>query len=505
MTASARPPPPRAAWVAKIGYAAAAATYLVGVLIRYLYLFVFHKPKDFVYSDMGMYVELGKRLARPGYRLHPYDVTHPPGLSELIAYFIKTDPSLDNLVRFQFVVTAAVPLLIGLFGWLAFDRKNGAWSLAIASMYFPFIDYGGYFLAEIYLTFTATATLVLFLGALRLLSTGEEGVAAIDSRMELLARIRAALRSPFFGPVSKPRIAFAIGLAAVGGFTFSLAMLMKMVAVPAILAFLGVVVVFTRTPASWKAKLVLAVALFAGAAPLSRWQADRCTRGNEGKFCPGSNKAPADFLMGHIGRVQSVTWLERDPHRPERVRSQVNFGSPAAFQHGYQEKAKFEFKITDGEENKAAAWAWIRENPGQAVVLSFEHVWDSFGGSLPWPSVATKSWPASQAAHYAFLGLLLFPALMRLLEVARARGLVGLARSTELAVLAPIFGVVVSVMLATGEARYRIPWDMCFILVAVELYRGVRIRLFEPRAAQPPSSEATIRENTGAEDLPPGA
>ncbi len=197
-------------------------------------------------------------------------VTHPPGLSELIAHFIKTDPSLGNLVRFQFLVTAAVPLLIGLFGWLAFDRKNGAWSLAIASLYFPFIDYGGYFLAEIYLTFTATATMVLFLAAIRLLAPREEAAPAIRSRIELGDRLRASLRSPLFGSVSKARIGLAIALAVVGGFTFSLAMLMKMVAVPAILAFVGVVVAFTHTPASWKAKLLLSLALLVGAAPLSR-------------------------------------------------------------------------------------------------------------------------------------------------------------------------------------------------------------------------------------------
>jgi hypothetical protein len=252
-------------------------------------------------------------------------------------------------------------------------------------------------------------------------------------------------------------------------------MLMKMVAAPAILAFLGIHALFTKG-APFKRKAVLALVLMLGAAPLSKWQADRCTRGNGGKFCPGSNKSGADFMMGHIGRVQGVVW--KDP----KSRGTVGFGSPAAYQHGYRDKPEFPFSITDNEANRREAWKWIRQHPGQAFVLSLEHVWDSFGGSLPWPAVATGFWPGSQLFHYLFLGFLFFPSLVLLLDIARQNGIVGLIRSTELAVVAPIFGVVISVMMATGEARYRAPWDMVFILLAIEFYRRLRVRWREPDA-----------------------
>ncbi len=436
----------RFGWLADV---VAIAIFLLGSVWRALHILRYHDPRKFVYSDMQMYVDLAKRISKPGYQLRPYDVTHPPGLTELIAFFHKRDPSLEQLVHFQLGVTMLVPLAVGAFGWAAFDKRVGRFALCAASLYLPFVDYGGYFLAEIYLTFTATLTMTAYLTAVRLVSPSQ-----LSRERQILAGL----------------------LALAGGVVFSLAMLMKMVAAPAILAFLGIHVLFTKGAPFWR-KLVLVLVLLVGAVPLSRWQAERCTRGNNGQFCPGSNKAGADFLMGHIGRVQGVVW--KDP----KLRGTVGFGSPAAYQHGYKEKPEFPFSITDNKRNNEEAWKWIKKHPFQAFVLQLEHVWDSFGGSLPWPSVATNYWAPSQLFHYLFLVFVLFPAMVKLLDIARQRSLLTLLRSTELAVVAPIFGVVVSVMMATGETRYRAPWDMTLLLLAIQFYRSLELRWREPVVA----------------------
>lgn len=456
--ADPRPPPPRATMRTRFLAVLPWLVFVAGVVWRFLFVLKWHDPRKFVYSDMQMYFELGKRITRPGYKLRALDVTHPPGLTELIAFFYRRDPSLGSLVWFQLLVTALVPLAVALLARLAFGARAWRPALVIASLYFPFVEYGGYFLAEIYLTLTATLTLAAVLGAARLVEIDA------PSRLRLVA---------------------AAAIAALGGLAFSLAMLMKMVALPALLAFLGVFVLFTRSESAlgWRAivkrRAALAAIVCVAALPLSAWQTERCTQAS-GTFCPGSSKQGADFLMGHIGRVQGVVW--KDP----KSKGVVGFGSPAAYQHGYKDKPEFPFAITDNPKNNEAAWKWIKTHPGDSVVLMFEHVWDSFGGSLPWPGNAQKEWATSQTFHYLFLVFLFFPALVRLLDVARARGLVALLRSMELAIFAPIFGVIVSVMMATGEARYRIPWDMCFILLAVELYRS----LAKPRAAREAAADA---------------
>src|SRR6185437_4589091 len=137
---------------------------------------------------------------------------------------------------------------------------------------------------------------------------------------------------------------------------------------------------------------------------------------NEGHFCLVSNKAPADFLLGHYGRIQGLSWKDA------KGRVTVTFGIPAAYQRGYREVPSVPFLITDGPQNSAYAWAWIRQHPIDALILSCEHVYDSFCGSLPWPSVANGFWAISETFHFLFLLFLLLPSLMRCLDVIRRQG-----------------------------------------------------------------------------------
>jgi hypothetical protein len=191
---------------------------------------------------------------------------------------------------------------------------------------------------------------------------------------------------------------------------------------------------------------------------------------NDHHFCTGSNKSAADFLLGHYGRIEGIEW--RDPAVP----GVVAFGSPAAYQHGYRDRKVVPFLITNQKKNAEYAWKWVGEHPGEALVLSVEHVWDCFGGSYPWPANSTGLWQGSYASHYAFLFFVIFPAMALLAETLRKQGLIGLLRSVELLIFSPVIGVAVAVFVASGEVRYRIPWDGVFIVLAVELYRRTTFR-----------------------------
>src|SRR5262249_35849979 len=125
--------------------------YAAGVVWRWFHVVRNHDPRDHVYSDMLLYVDLAKRLADPEYHPSISDVTHPLGLPTLLGSIYARDPSLKTAVYLQFVVCALAPLVIGGLGRFAFGEGNGKAALAVASLYFPFVDYGGYFLAEIYM------------------------------------------------------------------------------------------------------------------------------------------------------------------------------------------------------------------------------------------------------------------------------------------------------------------------------------------------------------------
>jgi hypothetical protein len=419
--------------------------FAVGVILRWFHITLWHDPRKYVYSDMAMYVGLAKRLVKPGYVVTIGDITHPPGNTWLLMYFWNRDPSFQQLVYFQFAVCALLPLAVGALGWITLGKRTGQGALVVASLYFGFIDYGGYFLAEIHIALIATLTFVVYLAAMKL-----------------------AEREP-----TRRRTAGFIALAALAGFLFSVAMALKMVAMPAVLGFCALHLLFSRTPKIRSRILVLAVFLVA-AAPLTAKLVHRCTVANDGHFCTGSNKSAADFLLGHYGRIEGIEW--RDPAVP----GVVAFGSPAAYQHGYRERKVVPFLITNQKKNAEYAWKWVGEHPGDALVLSIEHVWDCFGGSYPWPANSTGLWPGSYASHYAFLFLIIFPAMVLLVETLRKRGVIGLLRSVELLIFSPVIGVAVAVFVASGEVRYRIPWDGVFIVLAVELYRQTTFRFSEP-------------------------
>jgi hypothetical protein len=442
-------------------------TYALGAVWRWFYVVDWHDPRKYVYSDMRMYMDLAKRLADPKYVVRMGDITHPPGTAWLLVYFLKRDPTLQEHVYFNFAVCALVPLAVGALGWVTFGKRTGEASMVIASVYYTFVDFGGYFLAEIHIALVATLTIVAYF---------------------LATKIAAE-------PPSPKRTILWVATSVVGGLFFSLAMVLKMVAMPAIGGFFALHFLFAKTPKRITRAVILAI-FMVSAAPLTGYVAQRCTTANEGHFCTGSNKSAADFLLGHYGRIQGIEW-----HDP-KTRGVIGFGSPAAFQHGYQQKEVVQFLITDQKKNNEAAWTWVRRNPGQAVVLSFEHVWDIFGGSYPWPPNATAVWPYSYASHYLFLFLVIFPAGILLIDVLRGRGVMGLLRSPELLVISPIFGVCLSVFVATGEVRYRVPWDGVFMVLAVEFYRRMTLRFREvpadgaPSADKPESLAPTRREGT---------
>src|SRR6185436_21049347 len=59
-------------------------------------------------------------------------------------------------------------LVIAALAWALFGRGNALTALAVSSLYYPFIDYAGYLLAEVYIIFLIPLVLVLFLVAMRL-------------------------------------------------------------------------------------------------------------------------------------------------------------------------------------------------------------------------------------------------------------------------------------------------------------------------------------------------
>jgi hypothetical protein len=409
-----------------------ALVYLCGIGIRVLYTLSVQKPDGFIYSDMGLYVGLARRIVAHVPLTAP-DVTHPLGYSMLLAFLMSGASSMARAIDFQLVITCLVPLAIGLLGWAAYGRRTGLLAVVFSSVYFPFIEYGALFLSEIHFIFWLA---LAFAG--------------------LFAARRAERRG------------VALALALGGGLALSVATSLKSVALPAAVLFFaadGLASLLARptprAPAEWLTRLrpllLRGVLVVVAAAPLLGALARVCTHAN-GSFCVTGNKMGSDFLLGHYGRVADIEWISEN-------HSQFRFGSPGALLRHYDEHARVNFSMTDGAANKAEAWRWIGKHPGEAIVLSLDHIYDTFFGATMWPTLNSGSWPYANLSQYAFIVFLLVPTVLACARVGK-RGLRGALTSRTALVMAPIVALAITVAIATGEVRYRIPFDIFFIAIA---------------------------------------
>jgi 4-amino-4-deoxy-L-arabinose transferase-like glycosyltransferase len=430
--------------------------YLCGVVVRILYTLKIQRPETVIYADMGLYTDRARRLAE-GVPLSASDVTTGIGYPALLA-FLSKNGTFGAAVTFQLVISCLVPLALGLFGWAAYGRRTGLLAVVFGSLYFPFMEYGALFLTELHLLFWMALAFAGFMAARR-------------------ARRRGA----------------AIAAAAGGGIALSIAATFKTLALPAVVAFFvadGVAAALARgegAPRPWLERLkpwVLrgAVALIA-AAPVLGVMSSACTRAR-GSFCITGKEMGHDFLLGHYGRIADIEWISpggRDLYR---------FGSPSSHLRNYQTHVKVPFSIGDAAANRAEAWRWIGKHPGEAIVLSLDHVYDTMFGPLMWPTMNSDMWMFAATSQFAFIVLLFVPTVLAARTVLR-RGLRTALTTRTAVMLAPIGALVITVMIATGEVRYRIPFDIFFITIACGyIVRDVKRVDGGPPAAVTPSETA---------------
>lgn len=406
----------------------AAVAYLLGAVWRTLDILVWHDPRKHIYSDMQLYLETAKNFMAGDAPYTPIQAIHTPGTSKIIATFYSVDPTLGSLIGFQLAIALVTPLAAGALAVAMFGWKAAPWAVAISSLYFPFVDYAGYLLSDAYLALCVPLCMGCYLWA-----------------TSAKRWMRAAL------------------VGALAGVLLFLAFSFKAIGLPTLVGFALLHWCLSKR-SSFRMRTVAFAAMLATAAPGIGAITVRCTSINRGRVCLGSNKMGGDFLLGHYGRIGGVRFTD------------FHTSSPSQGQHGYTEWKTVPHSFTDNEANIGLAWQWIRYHPEESLVLSLEHVADLLGATHPWPSFNTPRRALAQGFNYLFIVFLLLPTLVRLLDIWRSRGAAELLRSEQLLLFSPILTLAAMVFVATGEARYRIPFDSIFIVLTVDFFRNWRLR-----------------------------
>ncbi len=443
---------------------------VVALGLRLLWVLDIHPPEDHVYSDMGGYVNRAKRLVAEPFARRPDETFYPIGTHYFIALWLGIFGTLAAAGAAQAVVASlGAPLAYFLVGrlhggpeWSARlhgvaaskaedadeaheahdahdgldeateDRLAAATTIArvaglFAAIYFPLIGYTGFFLSETLFSILLTASALL---VLRLADHGRLGDAwglGIVYALGLLVR---------------PQIAVAAGLVLLWTVwrrrdfpTLRLGHLVR-VAAPLVL-----VVCYSLMLSAYHSGRATPVAQNGG---LNR-AFGRChayeIASYHSKFGP-----PAFGALHRADQRNSDTLLPLAPAI-----------APELASRGY---------VWDEPELNALANRCIEETGiGRQAYYAFSHVvvlWLFNGG---WPNMGP--WPVKhflQGWTFAHLAVFALPmAIAMALGASRRESRLGL-------VTLYVWSMLLTVMLVMGSVRFRVPYDLLSIAVALHVY-----------------------------------
>lgn len=331
--------------------------------IRYRYVFDWHAPEFFAYSDMSGYVKYGRELARGEH--HPDQLIQPIGYPLILALSLRAVGDFALAYWVQVVAgwgTVVLTWRASAHRWLG--ERAGLWVLGIAALHIPFITLSGFFLAE---TVFAFQLALLFYGLSQFRFPWRSGQAFVLG-LVYMSGLWIKGHNTFFGPVVMAWIVgWAIAHRRVGW-----KVLLRRLLAPA-LAFCVAAAVVVASHAAY-------TRVYYGHAHLSA--ATAALNLVEGK-CP----AKTNYDSTGSG------WL-----------------SPLFVQLGENAEKRWPRPFSDQSYFWAAGLECIKENP-VVLLTSIRYVYYLFFDNQLWPSNTTDSAGFVRASGM-FYSALLFPGIL---------------------------------------------------------------------------------------------
>jgi len=403
----------------------AAVLLAVAGWIRYRYVFDWHPPEFFVYSDMSGYVNHGRELARG--EIHDDQLVQP------IGYPLVLGLSLHLFGNYALAYWAHVMASWGtvVLSWRAsahrwLGERAGLWVLGIAALHIPFITLSGFFLAETLFTFQLA---LLFYGLSRFRFPWR-----IEHAFVLGLIYMSALwikgHNTFFGPL--------------------------------VMAWMFCWAIAHRRAGFWRLvrRLLPPALAFCMAAAI----------------VVGSHAAYTRVRYGHAHLSAATAALNLVEGKCPAKRNYDSTGSgwlsPLFVQLGETDEKHWPRPFGDQSFFWSAGVACIKDNP-VVLLTSVRYAYYLFFDNQLWPSNTTDSVGLVRVSGMLY-SVLLFPGILAGAAVIARRPW---RRSGLFAVLG--LSIVVCAIVFKSELRYRVPFDVVYIPMAVLGWAWVRARLRE--------------------------
>lgn len=418
-----------AAWLAATG----------GIAWRILSILVYHRPSQFVFSDMETYVRWAEDycIGNPASAEH---TMHPPGAAILFGTVQCLRGQIADVEMLLLALTLSVLPLVWWLATLVVSREAALLTLIFASVYPPFVDYGGFFLTEIPTIVGILLGACLFLVALKNVQSREAG--DIEPKPVLLG--------------------------GVSGIIFGAAAVVKTQAlIPAVVYLLYG---FWSSRQRTSGRLMSFFFVLGLALPLA-FASARCTRLAK-QPCLVANDAGQNILQGIYPGLHFVEYFPGG----ELAGAHYRFENPTGHWRNWQNTPKFDFAPWDNKRIFPVIREIIREHPFDVLGLCFLHVIDLLGGSPLWPTADQAITWYTRSGNIFFDILILLPILIGIAGFAgrdaRPRG------AAAWLLGGPVLGLMAVIFCTLGESRYRIPFDGFTIILA----SSVIVHIFSQRS-----------------------
>ncbi len=420
--------------------------YAIGAVARWLYVLHLHHPRNHIYGDAMPIAELAELLTDPKAHQEFFHTVWPPGASAVLALNLLFDSTLGSAAVCQFALSLAVPLLIAHAAHVAYGRRAAWIALAMGALHFGFVHYSGLFFSEGLGHFAATV--------------------AIWGSVVALAPVARSTGPPSAGLTPQASSRWLVAAGAVAGLAWGLAFSFRSNALPvAVFAACWLSVRWARRK-RWRAFLAIAGGAF-GLLLVFAPLAMRCTQ-LVGHFCPGACNGPMNVALGHAPDVAGLHFVGV----PGDTGGSSSWWPPALGQYAYHGTADVSGSIYD----TSRVLSWVKD---RFVHDPFEFVFVSLGNALE--LLGPTMWPEDYEPlprRYArildqvlLLGVLIPGMAMWGLNIRRMfqRRDIG---CIEAFLTSTILGIFLVSAFSLGEARYRVPFDAAFVLLAARAFAG---------------------------------
>jgi hypothetical protein len=140
-----------------------AAATLVGLALRFWYVLRLHPPSQYLYSDMGGFLNQARTFAEPHHQMGLWDTIKPRAMGLTGALVIRLFPhhGVGAWGVLQALLGAAALPLIYIGVRRCFGARPALWAVALSSIHFLFISFTGFLMAETYVTFLLALSFAL--------------------------------------------------------------------------------------------------------------------------------------------------------------------------------------------------------------------------------------------------------------------------------------------------------------------------------------------------------